>query len=202
MDRNKCGFFVPTLVITASIALYVTATKPDQIGAKDEVLRTAINAAPAKAQATPQVKADNPENRESAAEYRLRTRGYLSEVPLSQAVDECNHRIQATTVGKTQPALTDEEVVAAIRDWKHDEAHISPQMYKLFQSIAQTGTMPKGSYFFFTTGTVSYNGYDIDALHIYLRVGLDKYPEDVKGVPVYERQIRMQYISSRPTRFP
>jgi hypothetical protein len=131
-------------------------------------------------------------------QYILRTRGYPKATPLSQAVAEFNERARRTQVGKTQPPLTVEELLAAIRDWNPDEDAIEPAMFAELQRAAKSGMMPKGAYLNYNSGTLARNGYDIDAWNIYLRVGLDKYADDLVGVPAYMVLIRRQYIASRP----
>jgi hypothetical protein len=147
---------------------------------------------------------DKQANGSAAAEpddpaYLLWTRGYPKATPLAQAVEDFNQRLQRTQVGKTQPPLTEEEVLAAIRDMRRGEDEIPPYLFERLQLAAKGLMLPKGSYFSFLTGTVSFRGYDIDALNIYLQLGLDKYHADLVGVPSFSHLIRRQYISSRPT---
>jgi hypothetical protein len=201
MSRYKSYVFAGIPVITG-LAFYAIATRTFNTAKDASSLQPQVIAPAVNAKVVSQNQSGSSDSKLSDSENLLRTHGYPKEVPLSQAVNECNRRIQNTRVGKTQPPLTVDEVLAAIRDWSNKEAPIDPKMYNVIQNISKTEIMPKGSYFFFSTGTISYNGYDIDALRIYLRVGLDKYPDDLVGVPVYSRQIRSQYISSRPTKLP
>src|SRR4028119_926192 len=133
--------------------------------------------------------------------YLLRTRGYAKAISLAYAVNEFNRRARRTGIGKAQRPLTVEEVLAAIRDWSPEEDPIEPSMFEELQRAAKVGQMPKGAYLSFSSGSVSRNGYDIDAWNIHLRVGLDKYPDDEVGVPTYGVLVRRQYIASRPEEF-
>lgn len=131
-------------------------------------------------------------------QYLLRTRGYPKATSLTEAVAEFNARAQRNQIGKTQPPLTEGEVLAAMRDWSPDADPIEPSMFAELQRAAKSGMMPKGAYLNFNSGTLSRNGYDIDVWNIYLSVGLDKYYGDLVGVPSYSVLIRRQYIDSRP----
>lgn len=126
--------------------------------------------------------------------------GYASGVPLAQAVEEFNRRASGDAVGRLQPPLKAEEVVAAIRGWDKTEAHMGVPVFAVFQKIAKTETMPKGSYIRFIPGLIAVNGFDVDVWWIDLQVGLDKYPTDLVDVPMYMRRIRTTYVSSRPHR--
>ena len=152
-------------------------------------------------QPTPWQERKPAELRPDTAEYLLRTRGYPEATPLARAVGEFNERAKQTEIGKTQPPLTAEEVLAAVRDWNSKEDPIEPKMFAALQEAAKGGMLPKGAYLSYSSGSLSRNGYDIDAWNIYLQVGLDKYPADLVGVPSYRNLIRRQYIASRPEEF-
>ena len=141
------------------------------------------------------------ELRPDVGEYSLRTRGYPEVTPLARAVEEFNEHAKRTEVGKTQPPLTVEEVLAAVRNWSPKEDPIEPKMFAALQEAARAGMLPKGSYLSFSSGSVSRNGYDIDAWNIYLQVGLNQHPADLVGVPSYGVLVRRQYIASRPEEF-
>lgn len=152
-------------------------------------------------QSTPRQEPKPDELRPDAGEYLLWTRGYPGTTPMARAVEEFNEHAKGTEVGKTQPLLTVEEVLAAVRDWSPNEDPIDPEMFAALQEAARSGTLPKGAYLSFNSGSVSRNGYDIDAWNIYLQVGLNKYPNDLVDVPSYRILIRRQYIASRPEEF-
>jgi hypothetical protein len=194
-----------TTIIFSLVACIAAGVASCLTGGGSTVTSGVVNRQPAPTagpQATPQDVAADSELDPSNPAYLLRTRGFPRDVPLSQAVAEFNARAEKNPVGKTQPPLTAEEVVASIRDWSLKEEPIDPERYREFQAIAKTGTMPKGSYFCFNAGTISRNGYDIDAWHVYLRIKLDVNPDDQVGVPAYSRLIRTKYIDSRPTKLP
>ena len=131
----------------------------------------------------------------------LRMHGYSAEIPLTQAVDDFNKMAQCHTLGKTQPSLTVEELLAAIRSCNRFEEKTEPWVFETYQKISKTEMLPKGTYIDYGQGYINLNGYDIRAWSIILYVGLDRYPRDIKGNPFYMRFIRRQYISSEPTKF-
>ena len=67
-------------------------------------------------------------------------------VPLAAAIRELNDAHQRDPVGKDQPPLTEEEVVAAIRWWKHrrNEAPVTNAEFEAFQQIADARALPPG----------------------------------------------------------
>ncbi|MDQ6663497.1 MAG: hypothetical protein M3Z23_03795 [Acidobacteriota bacterium] len=139
-------------------------------------------------------------SKERTRQDELARAGYLSAVPLGQAVEEFNRRAAGDSVGRLQPPLTAEEVAAAIRAWDKTEARLPGAVFQAFQKIARTGTMPKGSYIRFIPGVIAVNGFDIDVWWVDLQIALDKYPTDLADVPMYMRRIRTTYVSSRPNR--
>ena len=65
---------------------------------------------------------------------------------LLEAVREFNKRQKVHEIGKDQPPLTDDEVIAAIRDLRddRDEIELSDLDFAAFQGIAETGMLPRG----------------------------------------------------------
>jgi hypothetical protein len=68
-------------------------------------------------------------------------------VPLAAAIHEFNQRWGTTKLGKDQPPLTEEEVVAAIEDWKsrRNEAPVTNAEFADFTQIAETRLLPLGT---------------------------------------------------------
>jgi hypothetical protein len=134
------------------------------------------------------------------ADYLLWTRGYPKDVALSRAVADFNKRTQLDEVGKSQPLLRVDEVLAAIRGWSRQEEPIDDVAFDEFQEIAAKGIMPKGSYLDFGKGADGRNGYNTDAWSIYLFIKLDRHPRDQVDEKSFSRLIRMQYISTRKSK--
>ena len=65
------------------------------------------------------------------------------------AIREFNDAQRRNPVGKDQPPLTEEEVVAAIRWWEHrrNEAPLTNAEFAAFQQIADTRSLPQGCEF-------------------------------------------------------
>ena len=70
---------------------------------------------------------------------------------LADAVQEFNQRAQKDATGKDQPALTEDEVVAAIRGWIRERVPATDEVYKVYQTIADTKKLPEGATLEFTT---------------------------------------------------
>lgn len=131
---------------------------------------------------------------------RLSSQGYPQEISLQRAVDIFNQDAQRDVTGRTQPPLTADEVVAAIRAWDVKQQPMKKKFFQLYQRVAKSGVMPTGAYIFFTKGYVDFNGYDIEFWEIYMLVGLDEYPLSPSN-PTFDHTIRGRvYIASRPTK--
>jgi len=135
--------------------------------------------------------------------YELMNAGYPKEVSLEEAVAVANKFAQCRETGRTQPLLRSEEIVASIRKWVCErDAYFDDKKKPCeeFRRIAESGKMPKGSFIEFGGGLQNYRGYNIKAWEIHLRIRLDKHRADLKDVPSYSRLIRLNYISSEPTK--
>lgn len=115
------------------------------------------------------------------------------EVLLSRAVKDFNEKAKKDTIGKDQSALTEDEVVAAIRGWIRTRHPASDAVYGAYQKIAATGVLPPGAGLSFTTGWQGFNGFDFEVWWIDLQV-----PNE-RGLG-YVFRIRDRKISSRPTK--
>ena len=136
--------------------------------------------------------------------HELINAGFPKEISLEEAVIVFNRFAECDDRSKTEPPLTTAEFVAAIRDWDcteeedADDKKFCADAWK----IAETGKMPKGSFFDFDNGTGStvrvrgYKGYKVKTWEIELYLHLDKYRRDLKDVPMYRRSIRLKYLSS------
>src|SRR6516165_6186366 len=62
---------------------------------------------------------------------------------LADAVEEFNQRAQQDATGKDQPALTVDEVVAAIRGWIRERVPATDEVYNVYQTIADTQKLPE-----------------------------------------------------------
>ncbi len=79
---------------------------------------------------------------------------------LSDAVDQFNQRVQSHEIGKNQPKLTEQEVIAAIRGWipeRHPNA--TDEVVAVYQKIAETGELPPGAELSFCPSWNGYRGY-------------------------------------------
>lgn len=134
--------------------------------------------------------------------YELMKAGYPKEISLEEGVAIFNKFAECNETGKTQPPLRAEEVVASIRDWvcEDDRDVKDKKSCGEFWKIAETGRVPKGAFLDSTSGRIAYKGYDVDSWHTELFIRLDKNRRDTKGAPYFRRTVRLNYISSRPTK--
>ena len=138
--------------------------------------------------------------------YELVNAGYPKEISIDDAVAVFNNFMQCNNRGKSQPPLTADELIAAIRDWdctKEKDA-TNKKLCADAWKITETGKMPKGSFIDADCGIAkdckvrSYKGYDVNAWEIDLYLWLDKYRRDMKDEPIYSHLIRLKYLSSEP----
>jgi len=147
------------------------------------------------------------ERREWHQEYLRRTRGYPSDVKLAEAIGQFNIDAKChDVVGKHQPPLTIQEVLAAARDTHPANINLSSSGLKLFDRISHEQVMPKGSLIWYDWGYNQSGGYNLTYWKIYIYVELDRYPLDEKGehnsVRPNKQLVRLQYISSVPNHGP
>jgi hypothetical protein len=89
---------------------------------------------------------------------------------LADAVKEFNQRAQKDATGKDQPALTEDEVVAAIRGWIREQVPATDEVYKFYQTIADTKKLPEGAALRFTTKWSGFNNHEFDVWWIDLDI--------------------------------
>jgi hypothetical protein len=89
---------------------------------------------------------------------------------LPDAVKEFNQRAQKDATGKDQPALTEDEVVAAIRGWIRERVPASDEVYNVFQMIADTKQLPEGTTLKFTTKWSGFNKHNFDVWWVDLNI--------------------------------
>ena len=83
-------------------------------------------------------------------------------VLLADAIAAFNVEAATDPIGKSQPPLTEEEVITAILLWERpDDSPVSNEMLATFQSIAKTGRLPARASFEKLTG------YDRGGNHVF-----------------------------------
>jgi hypothetical protein len=91
---------------------------------------------------------------------------------LADAVQEFNRRAQKDATGKGQPALTEDEVVAAIRLWNRKQVPSTDEVYKVYQTIAGTKKLPESARLRFTTKcTASKYEFDVWWIDLDIKTG-------------------------------
>jgi hypothetical protein len=116
---------------------------------------------------------------------------------LSDAVKAFNQRAAADAIGKNQPALTDDEVVAAIRGWIREQGPAaSDEVYKIYQTIADTKKLPEGASLTFLTRWPGFNNYDFDVWWIDLEIKTG--PRSGYSFRIRDRKLRCWPHVNRP----
>lgn len=112
---------------------------------------------------------------------------------LSTAVRAFNQEAAANATGRTQPPLTEDEVIAAIRGWIPEYGpDVTDDVYQQFQEIAESRELPPHTEFSFHTDYRGYRGFNFKVWWIDLKVGNGKRT----GLTGYTFRIRDQKISS------
>jgi hypothetical protein len=144
------------------------------------------------------------DRQELLAYYERRTRGYANDIPIEEAVAQFNLDAQCNDIGKNQPPLTITELLAAVSDAPSQENALPHSRLAIFQRMANTKYLPKGSLIWYEWG---HNQPDAEITYwkIYLYIELDKHPLDEKldkKHPLLPNRllVRKQYISVSPVK--
>jgi hypothetical protein len=110
---------------------------------------------------------------------------------LEAAIEDFNQQALADPIGTSQPSLTEEEVIAAIRGWiPENTPGVTDEIYGKFQEIAESRVLPNGADLSFCSGWTGYRGYSFEVWWIDLSI---KTGENTG----YTFRIRDQKLSSR-----
>ncbi len=80
-------------------------------------------------------------------------------VLLADAVAQFNPQAAQDAIGKDQPPLTEDEVIASIRGISRENTPMTDDVYNAFQKILVTGMLPARAKLEFTTGWSGHNGF-------------------------------------------
>ncbi len=116
--------------------------------------------------------------------------------PLAEAIEAFNVKAASDPIGREQPPLTEDEVVAAIL-WSdlNKTEKVTKNEYRAFRQIADTRRMPKSSEFEVLTGFQPNDSVEFQAWSVRIRM-----PRQVEDMPggTYAFSIRDRRIASRP----
>ncbi len=112
------------------------------------------------------------------------------EQSLKQAVAAFNEKAAKDAIGRSQPPLTEREVITAIREWNRKYHTVADQTYAIYKKIADSEIMPSGSALEFNTRNV-HDGRDVTVWWIDLTVRTGK-------ATGYGFRIRDRKIDYRP----
>ncbi len=118
----------------------------------------------------------------------------LKGTPLAAAIHGFNLEHQSARIGKDQPPLTEEEVIAAIRWWKtkRNEADLMNEEFQAFQAIADTRMLPEKVKFEVLTGFQPNQEFVFNAWSVRIVM-----PRLSKAGWTYAFSIRDRWINSR-----
>jgi hypothetical protein len=109
---------------------------------------------------------------------------------LKAAVEDFNRKTPQP-IGKPQPPLTEDEVIAAIRGWVPEHTPgLTNDIYNRFQEIAETRKLPKDASLSKCSGWIGYRGFRFEVWWIDLSIKTGE-------KTFYTFRIRDQKISSR-----
>lgn len=115
-----------------------------------------------------------------------------STTSLGSAVEAFNELASEDAIGKHQPPLTEDEVIASIRGWIRDQAPpVSDHVYAIYQKIAETRRLPEGATLDYITAWSGFGGYNFTVWWVDLDIMTDERPG-------YTYRIRDRKIRSRP----
>ncbi|QDT21923.1 hypothetical protein [Gimesia chilikensis] len=117
---------------------------------------------------------------------------------LSDAVERFNAQVnRISKVGRAQPPLTVDEIVASIRAWDRKQNPIDPGLLAVFHQIAETQTLPADSAIMFTQGWTPNGDYEFTVWWVDICLYYPR-PDREDSKYVYVHRIRDRTISSRP----
>ena len=114
---------------------------------------------------------------------------------LADAVAAFNEKALKNPIGKEQPPLTEEEVIAAIRwsDLDRKQLPVSDQEFRAFRNIADTRRLPKGSEFEALTGFEPNQEFVFEAWSVRIRMPKEN---GTYAFVIRERLIRSRLIGA------
>jgi len=90
---------------------------------------------------------------------------------IATSVNLFNSQAKGDPIGKLQPPLTEQEVIAAIRAWTPAKSdRVADEVYDAFQEIAESGWLPEGSQLRYKTKWSGHQGYSFDVWWIDLSI--------------------------------
>ena len=107
-------------------------------------------------------------------------------VSLADAVKQFNEWAKKKEIGKTQPPLTEDEVVAAIRSWPGKEGPWAGELYNAFQRVADTRTLPR-AWRLDGAERSRFNNFDLDVWRIEMSISVGS---NVANIVVRDQKIR------------
>jgi hypothetical protein len=153
----------------------------------------------------------NPETQEEWAAYDVKmqreTYGHPQDMPLEEAIKIFNQEAGCNEIGRTQPPLTMDEIIAAAIDLDKSGEMVSKSRSEALRKISREKIMPKGSLLVYKSGHHQDDVLDpskyihVKYWKVYLYIGLDKNPRESKPLEsdqiglIREHYYGAEYIS-------
>ena len=116
------------------------------------------------------------------------------EQSLADAVKTFNEKALRSRIGKVQPPLTEDEVIAAILGWKNEQPKASKAYYDVIQKVAHTRTLPPNANLSFFASYSDGKGYHFDVW--WIDISIEKKVDRFEG---YGYRLREKWLRARPT---
>jgi hypothetical protein len=123
-----------------------------------------------------------------------RVAGDVGGQSLADAVQGFNARAKSNPIGKDEPPLTEDEVVAAIRGWIREQSPATDQVYSIYQAIADQRRLPTAAALDFCTSWTGHNAHHFDVWWIDLSIRTPETPNSLG----YNLRIRDRKLRCRP----
>ena len=134
----------------------------------------------------------------NADNSRLAGAEFTETTSLSDAVERFNAQVnRISKIGRAQPPLTVDEIVASIRAWDRKRNPIEPGLLAVFDRIAESKSLPADSALMFTSGWVPNQEYEFTVWWVDIYLYYPR-PDRDDSKFVYIHRIRDRTISSRP----
>jgi hypothetical protein len=185
------------------VAVLISSCKRPEQRTSGQLLAQAVKGATTQIATPKPCRRFNPDtdadNSDMKKEYLITVEGYPRDYTLKEAVDHFNEVARCIPVGKTQPPLTEMEILTAVLSIPGSDPEPYEIERKYLKEVFEKKILPKGSLLQATTGFQNVGKYTVHYWQISLRFDLHLYPDapSMPGKPDPRNWflIRLQYVS-------
>jgi hypothetical protein len=193
------------LVICGTVPLAANCKSPNAQPSSQSAAQAAKESSPQTATPNPCKGFDpltDPDNLELRKKHTITIEGYPKDYTLKEALDHFNERARCHPIGKTQPPLTETELLTAVLSIPGSDPEPYDVEKTYLRDVFEKKILPKGSLINVTTGFQHVGHYFVHYWRITLRFDLDIYPDTPsipgKPDPRHWFLIRLQHVSYEP----